>query len=235
MPVTRQEAIQWLYQNSQWKKNEWVENLGVSYAQLRKWISPEPVRISPTTIVKAAGLFSFGVEWLDLEQQKLNLYPISEELCFSTTMPFTAQSLQKLSKIDKPFKTEVAATAVISDENQQGWPPLHAFQTKTHTQTAIDLDVMADEIPVKETITIRISDSSMAPLLKPGMFLIAETKKKVSNGTLIAVSIAGNGFLIGEFFKKDNIILLIRLNARPIELNGDVIQDYYKITWINIR
>ena len=72
MPVTRQEAIQWLYHNSQWKKKEWVQTLGVSYAQLRKWISLEPVRISPTTIVKAAGLFSFGVEWLDEEQQKLN-------------------------------------------------------------------------------------------------------------------------------------------------------------------
>jgi len=229
--MTKKQAIQWLYKNSGWKKGEWIERLGVSYAQLRKWLSEDEVNIGSLTVLKAAGLFHFGVEWLDPAQKDLNLYPIREELAFSETMPFTEEMIpKKLRNYEEPVRTEM-----IDGHQGSGSPMVHTLQLKDSEDWPEEVEV---DLPYRDTIdenaiTARVTDTAMIPILKPGMIVYAEPCEEFTNGDLILVKIPGNGALFGEFYQTGGVTLLIRLNAPTMQINYDQ-GCLFKIRWINI-
>ncbi|MBC8401483.1 MAG: S24 family peptidase [Candidatus Marinimicrobia bacterium] len=233
--MTKQEAIKWLFQYANWKKKDWVEKLDVSYAQLRKWLSDDEVNISALTVVKAAGLHHFGIEWLDTVQRDLNLYPIREELTFSEKIPFTEEMIpKKLRNIEEPIRTEIIPPSPKLTGGHQ-FPKLHTMQIKQSERqpTKVGLDISSDKLISENAISATIMDTAMIPLLKPGMVVYAEPQEDFINGELVLVKIPENGVLIGEYFEANDIALLVRINAPPLPFNFD--QDStYGITWINL-
>jgi len=236
--MTKKQAIQWLYKNSGWKKGEWVAKLGVSYAQLRKWVGKDKVNISSITLVKAAGLFHFGVEWLDDVQKELNLYPIREELSFSEKTPFTKEMISKVLKnFEKPVRTEViqSDSEVAINHQVADFPMVHALQIKDSEDWSeeVGVDLPRQEIIDGNAIAAKVTDTTMVPVLKPGMVVYGVPQEEFTNGDMVLVKIPENGVLFGEYYRNGDVTLLIRLSAPTIPINCAP-ACIFKISWIKI-
>lgn len=190
--------------------------MGISYAQLRKWLSLEPVDIHPRNIFKADSLTGYSVIWLDSKKQNLTL-AINET--WSQIEVFAipnerGKGHEKIVNIYNPTREIFVNNTLTLSIPHSMLDPTNKCFYEVHKLGTQEFFIPLKELTKTDNIIqVDIIDNDMIPaVLKLGSRITATLNVKYRNGDLVVLVDKNKNRHIGEIFE-ENALKIFNANG----------------------